>query len=90
MKKRHALIYLPHISTFSKRQLSGGSDVMEVTRDLISCYQSFALVSAHGLISLWYFRCLRMGKIDVITYKYVIIIFNISNLFLVFNRMWPC
>jgi hypothetical protein len=24
-------------------------------------------------MSLWYFRCLRMGKIDVITYKYVII-----------------
>jgi hypothetical protein len=23
-------------------------------------------------ISLWHFRCLRMGKIDVITYKYVI------------------
>jgi hypothetical protein len=23
--------------------------------------------------SLWYFRCLRMGKIDVNTYKYVII-----------------
>ena len=63
---------------------------MGVTRGLISCYQSFALVSAHGLISLWHFRCLRMGKIDVITYKYVIIIFNISNLFLVFNRMWPC
>jgi hypothetical protein len=26
-----------------------------------------------GLISRWHFRCLRMGKIDVITYKYVII-----------------
>ena len=24
-------------------------------------------------ISLWHFRCLRMGKIDVITYKYAII-----------------
>jgi hypothetical protein len=29
-------------------------------------------ISAHGLISLWFFRCLRMGKIDGITYKYVI------------------
>ena len=27
---------------------------------------------AHGLISLWHFRCLRIGKIDVITYTYVI------------------
>ena len=32
----------------------------------------FAPISAHGLISLWHFRCLRMEKIDVITYKYVI------------------
>ena len=39
---------------------------------MISCYQSFPPVSAHWLISLWHFRCLRMGKIDVITYKYVI------------------
>ena len=31
---------------------------------------------AHGVISLWDFRCLRMGKIDVITYKYVIMINN--------------
>ena len=43
---------------------------------LISCYQIFAPISAHGLISLWHFRCLRMGKIDVITYKYVINIFT--------------
>jgi len=50
----------------------GGSDVIGLTRGLISCYQSFSPISAHGLISLWYFRCLRMGKIDVITYKYVI------------------
>jgi hypothetical protein len=42
-------------------------------RGLISCYQSFASISAHGLLSQWHFRCLRMGKIDVITYKYVII-----------------
>jgi hypothetical protein len=27
----------------------------------------------HGLISLWHFQCLHMGKIDVITFKYVII-----------------
>jgi hypothetical protein len=26
-----------------------------------------APISAHGLISLWHFQCLRMGKIDVIT-----------------------
>ena len=42
------------------------------TRGLISFYQSFATMSAHELISLWFFRCLRNGKIDVITYKYVI------------------
>jgi len=49
-----------------------GSNVMGLKRGLISCYQSFAPISAHGLISLWQFRCLRIGKIDVITYKYVI------------------
>ena len=32
----------------------------------------FCPIFAHGQISLWHFRCLRMGKIDVITYKYVI------------------
>ena len=41
---------------------------LRLMRGLISCYQSFA----PGMISLWHFRCLRMGKIDVITYKYVI------------------
>jgi hypothetical protein len=30
-------------------------------------------------ISLWHFRCLRMGKIDIITYKYVIITCNILD-----------
>ena len=45
-------------------------------RGLISCYQSFASISAHGLLSQWHFWCLRMGKIDVITYKYVIMVFN--------------
>jgi hypothetical protein len=57
----------------------GGSDVMGLTRGLIACYQSFAPISAHGLISLWHFRCLRMVKIGVITYKYVIHIYNDSN-----------
>ena len=42
-------------------------------RGLISCYQSLSPISAHGLISLWHFWCLCMGKIDVFTYKYVII-----------------
>jgi len=42
-------------------------------KGLISCYQIFPPISAHGLISLWDFRCLRMDEIDVITYKYVII-----------------
>ena len=32
----------------------------------------FAPISANGLISLWHFRCLRMGKSDAITYNYVI------------------
>ena len=50
----------------------GGNDVKGLTRGLISCYQSFAPISAHGLISLWHFRCLCIAKIDVITYKYVI------------------
>ena len=36
-----------------------------------SCYHVIRVLP-HGLISLWHFRCLRMGKIDVITYKYVI------------------
>jgi hypothetical protein len=46
----------------------GRSDVMGLTRGLISCYQSFAPISTPGMISLWHFWC--MGKIDVITYKY--------------------
>jgi hypothetical protein len=52
-------------------------------KGLISCYQIFALISAHGLISLWHIRRLRMGKIDVITYKYVInhIIINLAHIF---------
>jgi hypothetical protein len=33
---------------------------------------AFFPISAHGMISLWHFRWLCMGKIDVITYKYVI------------------
>jgi hypothetical protein len=33
----------------------------------------------HGLISLWHFRSLRMGKIDVIIYKYVIISITMRN-----------
>jgi hypothetical protein len=45
-------------------------------RGLISCYQCFAPISVHGMISLWHFWCLRMGKIDVNTYKYVIMVFN--------------
>ena len=48
--------YFPH----DNWQL-GGSDIMWLTRCLISCYQSFAPISAHGLISLWHFRCLRMS-----------------------------
>jgi hypothetical protein len=46
---------------------------------LISCYQIFATLSAHGLLLLWHFRCLHMGKIDVITYKYVIIRYKPTN-----------
>ena len=57
----------------------GGSDVMWRTSGLISCYQSFAPISAHELISLWHFRCLRMGKFDVIIYKYVIKLVNVFN-----------
>jgi len=49
---------------------------------LISCYQCFAPISAHEMISLWHFRYLRMGKIDVITYKYVI---NIDK-----DGIYPC
>jgi len=39
----------------------------------------FCPISAHRLISLWHFRCLSMGKIDVITYKYVINSLNIQT-----------
>jgi hypothetical protein len=41
---------------------------MRLTRGLISCYQSFAPM-ADIAVAL---TVLRMGKIDVITYKYVI------------------
>ena len=41
-------------------------------KGLISCYQNFSPISAYGLISMWHFWCLRMDKMDVITYKYVI------------------
>ena len=50
-------------------QLSG-NDVIGLGKGLISCYQSFAPISAPVMISLWHFWCLRMDKIDVITYKY--------------------
>jgi hypothetical protein len=47
----------------------GGSDVMGLTRGFISCYQRFAPMADIAVVH----PCLRMGKIDVITYKYVII-----------------
>jgi hypothetical protein len=47
----------------------GGSDVMGLTRGFISCYQSLAPMADIAVVH----PCLRMGKIDVITYKYVII-----------------
>jgi hypothetical protein len=35
------------------------------------------------LISLWHFRCLRMDKIDVINYEYVIKLDNIRSKYMV-------
>jgi len=45
---------------------------MGLTRGLLSCYQGFAPISTHGLISRCHFPGVRMGKTDVITYKYMI------------------
>jgi len=45
----------------SSRETDSGS------RGLLSHYQSFGAISAHG-----HFLCVRMGNIDVITYKYMI------------------
>ena len=42
---------------------------MGLMRGFISYYQSFA----RWQIFMWHVRCLHMSKIDVITYKYVII-----------------
>jgi hypothetical protein len=70
---KHQQIFPHRTPTFSKRQLTVGRKWRHGAHEgLISCYQCFAPISAHGMISLWHFRCLRMGKIDVITYKYVI------------------
>ena len=66
----------------------GGSGVMGHTRGLISCYQSVAPISAHELISLWYFWCLRNGKIDVITYKYVINTYLFVGICISCNMDW--
>jgi len=35
-----------------------GSEAMGHTKSLMSWYQSFAPISAHGLISLWHLRCI--------------------------------
>ena len=32
-------------------------------------------------LSILHFRCLRMDKIDVITYKYVIVYFSFMNMY---------
>jgi hypothetical protein len=61
-------------STFSKRQLTVGRKWRHGAHERLDIVllEFFPPISAHGLISLWHFRCLRMGKIDVITYKDVI------------------
>jgi hypothetical protein len=54
-----------------------------------------SIVLPRWQISLWYFRCLRMGKIDVITYKYVIInrlmhaLFHIKTVIILRDRYRP-
>jgi hypothetical protein len=61
-------------STFSKRQLTVGRKWRHGAHERLDIVllEFFPPISAHGLISLWHFRCLRMGKIDVVTYKDVI------------------
>jgi hypothetical protein len=62
--------------TFSKRQLTVGRKWRHGTHErldiVLSLFQCFAPISAHVMILLWHFRCLRMGKIDFIINEYVI------------------
>ena len=63
---KHQQIFPRWTSTFSKRQLtvtSWGSR---------EAWYRVIRVLPRWQISLWHFWCLCMGKIDVITYKYVI------------------
>jgi hypothetical protein len=57
-------------STFSKRQLTVGRKWRHGDHERLDIVLSRVL--PRWQISLWHFRCSRMGKIDVITYKYVI------------------
>jgi hypothetical protein len=69
---KHQQIFPRWTSTFSKRQLtvtSWGSR---------EAWYRVIRVLPRWQISLWHFWCLCMGKIDVITYKYVIIYISIA------------
>jgi hypothetical protein len=72
-------IFPRRMSTFFKRQLTVGRKWRHWgSRE--ACYRVIRVLPPCQ-ISLWHFRCLCMGKIDVITYKYVINSFN---------TIWKC
>ena len=66
------------MSTFSKRQLTVGRMWRYAAHERLDIVLSRVL--PRWQISLWHFRCLRMGKIDVITYTYVIKIITESRI----------
>jgi hypothetical protein len=64
-------------STFSKRQLTVGRKWRRGAHERL--WYRVIRVSPRWQISLWHFRCLCMDTIDVITYKYVIIYYYLTN-----------
>ena len=70
-------IFPRRMSTFFKRQLTVGRKWRHWgSRE--ACYRVIRVLPPCQ-ISLWHFRCLCMDTIDVITYKYVIIYYYLTN-----------
>ena len=70
------LIYLSHISTLNSKEQINFPHRHQTYMDMSDQYQlrddNSPVMEKVMHLSIWHFRCLRMDKIDVITYKYVI------------------
>ena len=76
----HQQIFPRWTSTFSKWQLTVGRKWRHGYNERLDIVLSeFCPDICPWLIALQHFRCLRMGKIDVITYKYVITGFTATS-----------